>query len=178
MHGGETEGEIDPALLTSDDKWILLRLDAAIREVTTRWTNTISARPPRRSIAFSGANIAIGISKRAKPRSGMPDAEPPSARKANTLAVIDFVLGHTLRLFHPFLPFITEELWHGLGFNSELPDEQGARNDQFAPLAAAARRRIQEALRPHANDEQFANAKYETVSAGRRFASRFQHRFE
>ena len=34
MQGGETEGEIDPALLTSDDKWILLRLDAAIREVT------------------------------------------------------------------------------------------------------------------------------------------------
>ena len=34
MHGGETEGEINPALLTSDDKWILLRLDAAIRAVT------------------------------------------------------------------------------------------------------------------------------------------------
>jgi valyl-tRNA synthetase len=28
--------------------------------------------------------------------------------KVNTLAVIDFVLGHTLRLFHPFLPFITK----------------------------------------------------------------------
>ena len=27
MQGGETEGEINPALLTSDDKWILLRLD-------------------------------------------------------------------------------------------------------------------------------------------------------
>ena len=34
MQGGETEGEIDPALLTTDDKWILLRLDAAIRAVT------------------------------------------------------------------------------------------------------------------------------------------------
>ena len=34
MQGGESEGEIDPALLTSDDKWILLRLDDAIREVT------------------------------------------------------------------------------------------------------------------------------------------------
>src|SRR5207253_6695436 len=29
----EVEGEIDPDLLTSDDKWILLKLDQAIREI-------------------------------------------------------------------------------------------------------------------------------------------------
>ena len=34
MQGGEVEGEIDPQLLTSDDKWILLQLDTAIREIT------------------------------------------------------------------------------------------------------------------------------------------------
>ncbi len=31
---GEIQGEIEPQLLSSDDKWILLKLDAAIREVT------------------------------------------------------------------------------------------------------------------------------------------------
>ena len=31
----EVQGEIDPKLLTSDDKWILLKLDAAIREMNT-----------------------------------------------------------------------------------------------------------------------------------------------
>ena len=35
MQGGEVQGEIDPQLLTSDDKWILLKLDQAIREITT-----------------------------------------------------------------------------------------------------------------------------------------------
>ena len=35
MQGGEVEGEINPALLSSDDKWILLRLNTAIHEVTT-----------------------------------------------------------------------------------------------------------------------------------------------
>ncbi len=30
----EVQGEIDPQLLTSDDKWILLKLDQAIREIT------------------------------------------------------------------------------------------------------------------------------------------------
>ena len=37
MQGAPTsrvQGEIDPTLLSSDDKWILLKLDAAIREVT------------------------------------------------------------------------------------------------------------------------------------------------
>ncbi len=31
----EIQGEIDPKLLTSDDKWILLKLDVAIREMNT-----------------------------------------------------------------------------------------------------------------------------------------------
>src|SRR5207237_8919235 len=34
MQGGEVQGEIDRMLLTTDDKWILLKLDQAIRELT------------------------------------------------------------------------------------------------------------------------------------------------
>ncbi|MGH7978611.1 MAG: valine--tRNA ligase, partial [Limisphaerales bacterium] len=33
MQGGEVQGEIDPKLLTPDDKWILLKLDTALREM-------------------------------------------------------------------------------------------------------------------------------------------------
>src|SRR5215208_887751 len=34
MHGGASEREIDSRLLTADDKWILLKLDSAIRTVS------------------------------------------------------------------------------------------------------------------------------------------------
>jgi valyl-tRNA synthetase len=60
-----------------------------------------------------------------------------AARRANTLAVIDFVLSHTLRLFHPFLPFITEELWHGMGYAKDMPEGQGGKTIMFAPWPKA-----------------------------------------
>jgi valyl-tRNA synthetase len=42
-----------------------------------------------------------------------------SPRRRGTLATIDYVLHRVLRLLHPFAPFLTEELWHGLGFAGE-----------------------------------------------------------
>ena len=96
-------------------------------------------------------------------------------RKANTLAVIDFVLGHTLRLFHPFLPFITEELWHGMGFNADLPENQGGKSIMFAPWPKP----LDEDELAHfgilPEDEKTANDKYEAVNPGPRPEEHLQH---
>ncbi|HEY3662976.1 MAG TPA: valine--tRNA ligase, partial [Chthoniobacterales bacterium] len=173
MHGGETEGEINPALLTSDDKWILLRLDAAIRGVTQALEEYNFSEAAQALYRFFWSEYCDWYLEASKAALGFADAEPPSPRKANTLAVIDFILGHTLRLFHPFMPFITEELWHGLGFNVDLPAAQGAQTIQFAhwpqPLDDEFKKHY--GLAP--NDEQIANAKYEAVIAGRRLRRDF-----
>jgi valyl-tRNA synthetase len=36
-------------------------------------------------------------------------------------------------LFHPFLPFISEELWHGMGYHDDMPEGQGGKSISFAP---------------------------------------------
>ena len=41
-----------------------------------------------------------------------------TARKSGTLATMDYTLRRILLLMHPFTPFVTEELWRGLGFGS------------------------------------------------------------
>jgi len=122
------EGEIDPKLLASDDKWILLKLDQAITELTDALAKYKFNEAAQILYRFFWSEYCDWYLEASK--SAVSGNDP--AVKANTLAVIDFVLSNMLRLFHPFMPFITEELWHGLGYNKELPAEQGGETIMFA----------------------------------------------
>jgi valyl-tRNA synthetase len=123
------QGEINPALLSSDDKWILLKLDQAIREMNTAFAEYKFSDATATLYRFFWSEYCDWYVEASKAVFFGDNA----ARKANTLAVIDFVLSHTLRLFHPFLPFITEELWHGMGYAEDMPENQGGQTIMFAP---------------------------------------------
>jgi valyl-tRNA synthetase len=130
--------EIAPELLTSYDKWILLKLDQAIREVTTAFAEYRFNEATQTLYRFFWNEYCdwyIEASKAvlARPSEDQPVQDGSVARRANTLAVVDFVLSHTLRLFHPFLPFISEELWHGMGYHQDMPGDQGGATILFAP---------------------------------------------
>ena len=169
MQGGEVETEISAALLSSDDKWILLRLNTAIAEVSTALEEYRFSDATATLYRFFWSEYCDWYIEASKAVLQGSDEK----RKANTLAVIDFVLGHTLRLFHPFMPFITEELWHGMGFNADLPENQGGKSIMFAPWPKPldADELAHFGILPE--DEKTANDKYEAVNLGRGLKSTF-----
>lgn len=164
-----TEQEINPEYLSNDDKWILLRLNAAIRDVTAALDEYRFSDATAALYRFFWSEYCDWYVEASKATLQGEDA----LRKANTLAVIDFVLGNTLRLFHPFLPFITEELWHGMGFNEDMPENQGGKSIMFAPWPKP----LDEDELAHfgilPEDEQTAANKYETVNLGRNLRSTY-----
>jgi len=192
----EVQGEIDPGLLTSDDKWILLKLDRAIREIDTAfaeykfsdatatlyrffWSEYCDWYVEASKAVLSGSSRG-NEAQTEKAESGKRESENKNsqslltsaatnveARRANTLAVIDFVLSHTLRLFHPFLPFITEELWHGMGYADDMPENQGGQTIMTAPWPKP----LDDDFKAHYGltdaDEQHVEARNELVTEGR-----------
>jgi valyl-tRNA synthetase len=80
------------------------------------------------------------------------------ARKQSTLATMDLVLSGIVRLLHPFMPHLTEELWSLMGFAT-------AENDflDYASIPEAIS--LAESLRATARTR--VSAIYQTVEAGR-----------
>ena len=77
-------------------------------------------------------------------------------KKKSALAVMDFVLSATLRLLHPFMPHITEELWSLLGLGSD--------SIQFAAQPGkAALDDVSDVM----GKRELVSAIYETIQVGR-----------
>jgi valyl-tRNA synthetase len=163
MQGGEVQGEIERTLLTPDDKWILLKLDAAIREVSIALNEYKFSEATAALYRFFWNEYCDWYVEASKAVFFGTDTK----QKANTLAVIDFVLSHTIRLFHPFLPFITEELWHGMGYATDMPDNQGGKTIMNAPWPMP----FDEDFKGHYGLDdcylEMTDAKYELVRQGR-----------
>jgi valyl-tRNA synthetase len=82
------------------------------------------------------------------------------AKKRAALAVMDHVLSATLRLLHPFMPHLTEEIWSLMGLG-EGSIQFAAPPDKFAL----------DAVTDVADSRQLVSAIYETVQAGRNLRS-------
>jgi valyl-tRNA synthetase len=169
MQGGDIQAEIDASRLTTDDRWILLRLDQAIREIDDAYRGYRFNEVTQTLYRFFWSEYCDWYIEASKAVFTSEDA----ALKANRLAVIDFVLSHMLRLFHPFLPFITEELWHGLGYAADMPADQGGRTLMTARWPQPLDDAEKEAWGLDDTTERLAAARYEMVSLGRTLRVQF-----
>ncbi|MBL9138365.1 MAG: valine--tRNA ligase [Verrucomicrobiales bacterium] len=163
MQGGDVQAEIRPDLLTNDDRWILLRLDQALREIERAYEAYRFSEVTQTLYRFFWSEYCDWYVEASKAAFFGED----TAIRANKLAVIDFVLSHTLRLFHPFLPFITEELWHGLGYAADMPAQQGGLTLMTAPWPQPLNEDEKLEWGLEESVDQVANAKIELVGLGR-----------
>jgi valyl-tRNA synthetase len=115
-------GRLDPARFDADDHAILDRLFAVTREVDRCFREFEFSAAVQALYGFFWNDFCDWYVEVSKAKLQAVET------KANCLAIQDLVLRQTLLLLHPFIPFITEELWNQLGFGgagARLPkDEQ------------------------------------------------------
>ncbi|MGE5761949.1 MAG: valine--tRNA ligase [Gemmatimonadota bacterium] len=99
----------DPRTFTLADRWILSRAQRAVTEATAALEQFRLDEAARRCFEFAWGELADWYVETAKPRLA---ADDPSARAAQ--AVLAHCWDIALRLLHPVVPFITEELWQKL----------------------------------------------------------------
>ena len=104
------EGEIPPLAevrLQPADRWIISRLQTTIREVTLSLQKYDLGIAADKLTDFAWSDFCDWYIELSKPALYGDDAE----RKRGTLSVLMFVLENTLKLLHPFIPFVTEEIY-------------------------------------------------------------------
>ena len=105
---GVDPAEFDAGKMDITDKWILSRLAKTVGEVTTGLDNFRYNEPLTAIYRFFWNDFCDWYLEWAKPRL-KDDEQGPIAQN-----VLAFVLDDTLRLLHPFVPFITEGIFQKL----------------------------------------------------------------
>ncbi|NSW90839.1 MAG: valine--tRNA ligase [Firmicutes bacterium] len=101
---------VDPGKFDIADKWILSRANTLIREVTDNLEKFELGIGLQKVYDFIWEEFCDWYVEMVKPR--LYDRESPSRLEAQY--VLNYVLKSALKLLHPFMPFITEEIYKHL----------------------------------------------------------------
>lgn len=101
--------------LSTADRWILHRLNETSRDITRLIDSYEYGETGRLLYNFIWDDLCDWYIEFAKLSLYGTDA----SAKAKTQSVLAYVLDRTLRLIHPFMPFITEEIWQHLPHEGE-----------------------------------------------------------
>jgi len=134
MHLEKGYETIDRDHLSLPDRWILSRLNRTIDTVATALDNYRFNDAAAALYKFVWHEFCDWYLEAIKPT--LYGSTDPNRREA-TLSVLWRVLHDTMVLLHPFIPFVTEEIWHKLpGTNGSIMNAVFPSND---PDSAAIR---------------------------------------
>lgn len=102
--------------LSDADRWILHRYNEAVREVNRLMDAYELGEAARTIYDFLWSDYCDWYIEMAKIPLYNAETE---AEKDTVRSVLTYVLDRTLRLLHPFMPFITEEIWQKLPHTGE-----------------------------------------------------------
>ncbi|MEO0453211.1 MAG: valine--tRNA ligase [Verrucomicrobiota bacterium] len=117
----QMQGTIDPQAQPQDHELsayahlALQELASTIDEIDTHYERYEFNQVAACLYSFVWGDFCSRFLEAAKADFGDPD----SPTRSGTLATIDYILSQVLRLLHPYAPFMTEELWLELGFDSQ-----------------------------------------------------------
>jgi valyl-tRNA synthetase len=134
--GTVRESQLD---LTLADRWILSRYANAVKDVTRNLRTYRFNEAANAAYHFVWDEFCDWYLEMAKPR-WADDAPPVDRRTARWVAWK--VLEGTLRLLHPFMPFVTEEIWQALPHDGDLLASASWPKAKSAWFDADAERRI------------------------------------
>ena len=100
----------DADKLTIADKWVLSKLNTLIAEVTENLEKYELGIAVQKVYDFLWDTYCDWYIELTKARLYSED----TTQKENALQVLVYVLDQTLRLLHPFMPFITEQIWQSI----------------------------------------------------------------
>jgi len=131
---------VDPASLklSNADRWILFRLNQAANSVDEALTSFRFNEAASELYRFTWSEFCDWYIELVKDDLYKGDSE----RQQSAKYVLWLVLEHLLRLLHPFMPFITEEIWQALprtgGAESVMIADYPTPREEWAGYAGAA----------------------------------------
>jgi valyl-tRNA synthetase len=143
---GPPTDSLSPQSLSPYSAEILLRLNETVDRIETAYANYLFTEVAQLLYEFVWSDFCDWYLEAAKTEL---QSEQESVR-GNCLSVVDHVLSSVLRMLHPFMPHITEELWYRMGFgNSSIQfttlEGLGIDSSRLNPLDIAFARQVYEA---------------------------------
>lgn len=115
------EAKVKPEDLRIHDRWILSRANTVIKQCTEQLDGYFIGEAARLLYDFTWGDLCDWYLEMAKPAL---KGDEGIARKTATQSTLVTVFRSVLQLLHPFIPFITEELWASFSFTDGLMENE------------------------------------------------------